>query len=142
MKDQRVITQSQPLNQLLDEEWPMFGYNSAYVFWEFFLVVIREFFFTIVTGVVSVTAIAFVLIPHRTVILFALPLIIVLYINFLGSIRLFGLQINGFTYIVVVISVGLLVDYLMHILMKYFEIQQQRKQQGQLNRQLHLHHGC
>merc|ERR1711933_252816 len=127
-------------NQLVENEWSMFGFGSYHVFWEMYLVVVREFIFTIVTGVVNVTLIAFLLIPHRAVILFAFPLICVLYINFLGVIRFFGLQINGFTYLIVVSSVGLLVDYLMHILMKYYEIQQKRKQQYYSNPKFHFHH--
>ena len=44
-----------------------------------------------------------------------------LYFNLLGTLQFFGIHINAVTYVTVVIAIGLLVDFLMHILLRYYE---------------------
>lgn len=44
-----------------------------------------------------------------------------MYIDLLGSLQFAGDNINVVTYVCLVISVGLLVDFLMHILLRYYE---------------------
>jgi predicted RND superfamily exporter protein len=39
----------------------------------------------------------------------------------LGMLQFFGLCINGITYICIVVAIGLLVDFLLHILLRYYE---------------------
>ena len=63
----------------------------------------------------------FVFVPHWSACLFVVPLICILYTNLLGTIRYMGLFINPLTYICVVVSIGLLVDFLIHILLRYYE---------------------
>ena len=45
----------------------------------------------------------------------------VMYFNLLGLIQLFGLHIDVFVYITVSISVGLMIDYTIHVLLHYME---------------------
>jgi len=134
--DQRRITESQPININIEDdgsitqksEWPMFTFEPLYMPWEAFIIVVRELIFTIIMGVVAVCIVTLVMIPHRSAILIVFPMICIMYINFLGVIRYLGLDINGTTYIVVVISIGVLVDFLLHILMKFYELQQHNPQ--------------
>lgn len=86
-----------------------------------YAVSVQELIFTIVAGVVALSAIAFVFIPHWTGAVLVCPLIIILYINMMGSLEFLGLKINGLTYICVVVSIGLLIDFLLHILLRYYE---------------------
>ena len=44
-----------------------------------------------------------------------------LYFNLIGTMQACGIYINAVTYVTIVISIGLLVDFLMHILLKYYE---------------------
>merc|ERR1712194_756901 len=44
-----------------------------------------------------------------------------IYINYLGTLQLFGMHVNGIFYICIVVAIGLLVDFLMHVLLKYYE---------------------
>lgn len=74
-----------------------------------------------IVGAVAVTAISFFCIPHWSAAFFVFPMVSILYVNLLGTLQCFGLHINGLTYVCVVVSIGLLVDFLMHILMKYYE---------------------
>jgi Niemann-Pick C1 protein len=77
--------------------------------------------FTTISGVIAVCVIGFVLIPHWSATLFILPIIIMLYFNLLGTLQFFGIHINAVTYVTIVIAIGLLVDFLMHILLRYYE---------------------
>lgn len=121
--DQREVTEAQPINQLEEhqDDWAMFSFNDLFLYWEAYAVAVDELVLTIVSGVISVTLIAFVFIPHWSAVCFVLPMIMILYINLLGTVRFFGLDINGLTYICVVVAIGLLVDFLMHVLLRYYE---------------------
>lgn len=121
--DQREVTMAQPINNMPQhaDEWAMFSFNDLFFYWEAYAVAVDELILTIISGVVSVTLISFIFIPHWSAACFVLPMIMVLYINLLGTIRFFGLDINGLTYICVVVAIGLLVDFLMHVLLRYYE---------------------
>uniref|UniRef100_A0A7S2UQD3 SSD domain-containing protein n=1 Tax=Attheya septentrionalis TaxID=420275 RepID=A0A7S2UQD3_9STRA len=45
----------------------------------------------------------------------------VLYVDLLGVLQLAGISINSVTYVGLVMSIGLMVDYIMHITVVYFE---------------------
>lgn len=118
--DQRAVSKAQPVNQDQDR-WAFFGFDDIFFFWEAYAVAVQELIFTMIAGVVAVTAISFLTIPHWSGAVFVFPMIVVLYLNLLGTLQAFGLYINGLTYICVVVSIGLLVDFLIHILLSYYE---------------------
>lgn len=80
-----------------------------------------ELVLTIFTGVVAVTLVTFVLVPHWSATLFVCPGIVIMYMNFLGTMEWMGLYINSLTYVIIVMAIGLLVDFLVHILLRYYE---------------------
>jgi len=160
LHDQRAVGAIQPVNidpatgTTLTSNWSMFLYDNMLFYWEAYDVAVRELVFTIISGVVALTIIALVLIPHWTAVCFVTPMILLTYCNFLGTssiaiaskktcstpflvylshtftsssliltgtLQFFGLHINGIFYICVVVSVGLLVDFLLHILLRYYE---------------------
>lgn len=47
--------------------------------------------------------------------------ILVYFEIFLGILQLLGLHINGVSYISMVMSIGLMVDFIMHVLLRYYE---------------------
>ncbi|CAB9507719.1 Pick C1-like protein 1 [Seminavis robusta] len=119
---QRAVGATQPANLGKPKGgWSFFFFDEMLFYWEAYDVSVKELYFTVVSGVVALTVIAFVLIPHWTAVCFVTPMIVMLYVNFLGTLQFFGLHINGIFYICVVVSVGLLVDFLLHILMRYYE---------------------
>jgi len=103
-------------------EFNFFSFDDFYLYWEFFSVCVEELAFSIVTGIIAVTLIAKVLIPHWTSGLLIFPMMTICYINLLGSLKLAGLKINAITYICCVAAIGLLVDFLMHILLHYYQV--------------------
>jgi Patched family len=88
---------------------------------ELYAVAVQELIFTTVAGVAAVCLVGFIIIPHWTAICFVGPLIIMLYFDLLGIMQFCGIDINAVTYVTIVISIGLLVDFLMHILLRYYE---------------------
>ena len=105
LADQRAVTKAQPINQVPEHQaaWRFFAFEQIFFFWEAYTVSVDELVFTIIAGVVAVTIVAVIFIPHWSAAFIVLPLIIVLYIDLLGTIRFFGLQINGLTYVCVVV---------------------------------------
>eukprot|EP00978_Attheya_sp_CCMP212_P012122 scaffold30130_cov58-Attheya_sp.AAC.4 len=93
IKDQRAMTKSQPINEGLSK----------------------------VLGVVAVVVISLIFIPHWSGSIFVALLVSMLYIDLLGFAQVAGLHINSVTYIGLVMSIGLMVDYVMHIVVTYFE---------------------
>ena len=118
--DQRAVAASQPLNQGKDD-WSMFTFTDLYFLWEFYLVAVNELIYTTIFGVVAVSIVAFILMPHWTAIFFVFPTICVLYVDLLGTLQLAGLHINAVTYVCLTVSIGLLVDFIMHVLLRYYE---------------------
>jgi len=118
--DMRAVSSSEILNQEA-EEWKFFTYVSEYFLYEFYNQVVKELIFTSVCSVVAVSFIALVFMPHWTAVLFVFPFISILYVNMLGYLYLSGVQINAISYVTLVMSIGLMIDYIMHILMRYYE---------------------
>jgi len=88
---------------------------------EFYTAVIDELIFTTVSGITAVTVVAFILIPHWTACFFVLPMMVILYIDLLGTLQFAGMHINPLVYICLIMSIGLLVDFIMHVLLRYYE---------------------
>ena len=72
----------------------------------------KELIRTTIYGVSAVTGITLIFIPHYSAALFVFPFICVLYVDLLGVIQWAGLHVNALSYITLVMSIGLLVDYL------------------------------
>jgi Niemann-Pick C1 protein len=82
--DQRKITQNQPINTG-KKEASFFTFDDLYFFFELYAVTVQELIVTTISGVVSVIAVTFVLVPHWSAIVFVTPLIIALYFMLLGK---------------------------------------------------------
>lgn len=120
LKDQRALSASLPVNEGRGN-WSFFSYTQLYFVWEFYSAVENELIFNTVTGIIAVSIIGFILISHWSAVMFVFPMIFVLYIDVLGTLQFLGLHINSMTFVCIVISVGLLVDFFMHILLRYYE---------------------
>jgi Niemann-Pick C1 protein len=127
LEEQRKVTKMQPINQG-QKDWAFFTFEGIYNIWEFYAVSVDELIITTVTGVTAVTGVAFLLIPHLTAALFVLPMISMMYIEVLGVLQWAGAHVNPVSYIAMVMSIGLLVDYAMHVLLRYFESPGSRKE--------------
>ena len=125
LKDQRIVTESQALNQdKSDGEWLFFTFDDLYYIWQFYTECPNELLLSTILGISSVSLIALIFIPHWTAVLFIGPIITMLYIDLLGFLQLCGVPINAVSYISLVMSIGLMVDFIMHILLRYYESKQ------------------
>lgn len=102
LEDQRKVSKSQPVNAGF-KDWNFFSYDQIYNIWEFFAVSVDELIFTTIIGVVAVTGVALVFIPHWTASLFVLPFICVLYVDLLGVMSWAGVDVNAVSYISLVL---------------------------------------
>lgn len=120
LHDQRDVTKAQAINKGRDD-WAFFTYFGGYDIWELYATSVVEIIKTTIIGVFAVTGVSLILIPHWSAPLFVFPFICLLYIDLLGWIQIMGLEVNAVTYIGMVMSIGLLVDFVMHILLRYYE---------------------
>jgi Niemann-Pick C1 protein len=127
LEDQSSVSGGQNINQGRGE-WAFFTYDGIYNIWEFYAASVNEVIFTTVLGVASVTGITLIFVPHWSAAFFVLPLICILYVDLLGAMQWAGVHINAVSYISLVMSIGLMVDFLLHVLLRYYESPGNRKE--------------
>lgn len=116
--DQRVLSESQDKGR---DDWAFFTFEIRYYLFQFYTSCPSELKLTTIIGVSAISFISLIFIPHWTSILFVAPVICMLYIDLLGFLQVCGVAINAVSFISLVMSIGLLVDFLMHILLRYYE---------------------
>ena len=104
------------------KEQKFFMYGSFFLQWSFYSVCVKELVSSTLIGIGSITAVTFLFIPHWTATAIMLPVSIMMYMCILGIVQWAGIPINAVSFVSIVMSIGLIVDYLMHILMKFYEI--------------------
>jgi len=129
LKDTQRATAEFEINKgLASGDWYFFAYTGDFAGWEFYAVCIQELILTTVIGVISVTCIAMIIIPHWTAGPIVLPFIVILYVDLLGVTQMAGVYINAVSYIGLTMSIGLLVDFIMHCLLRYYEVPGNRRE--------------
>ena len=148
--EQREISTGQTVN-IGASRFPFFTYDDAYNQWEFYSVAVDELILSTIIGVAVMSGIALIFVPHWTAILIVLPSVSMLYIQLLGilqwaqvhvshhlfmhfysiseklswfsssSYHLPASKINAVIYVCLVLSVGLLVDFVLHMVISYYE---------------------
>merc|ERR1712176_1624702 len=121
LEDQRSVAAAQPVNEDRGDNWAFFTYAEDYNIWQFYADAVDEIILTALIGVVAVSLVALVLVPHWTAAIFVLPLLCVLYIDLLGFMQWFGVNVDVVVYVSLVMSIGLLVDFVMHTLLRFYE---------------------
>jgi len=119
-ESQKAVSASQPLNQKV-EDWAFFTFESLYYIWGFYATAFYELLLTTLFGITAVSTIGLLFIPHWSAILFLTPFITILYVDLLGFLQLAGISINAVSYLALVMSIGFLVDFLLRIMLRYYE---------------------
>lgn len=120
LMDQRAVSASHPSNAGT-ETFNFFLWEINMFTWDFFGSTPDELLLTTVLGVFAVCVIGFCFIPHWTAVIYLFPFISILYIDLMGYLQFTGNALNVVSYFALVISIGLLVDFLMHVLLRYYE---------------------
>jgi len=122
LREQRRIGHEQSINEgLSPSDWPFFAFDAIFIMFEFYAVHVSELITTTIAGLTAVSVVAVFFLPHWSGVFFLLPTMIVVYIDLLGWIQFCGLHMNVITFIILVVSIGLLVDFILHILLCYYE---------------------
>jgi Niemann-Pick C1 protein len=129
LEQQRAVSDAQPINQG-EDEYRFFTFGRTYPMWEFYAAEKGEIVFTTAIGVAAVTGVTLFLVPHWTAALFVFPLISVLYVDLLGVMQWAGTTLCPVSYITLVLSIGLLVDFISHPLLRYYEASGRRKEKA------------
>lgn len=124
---QRQITDAQEINQGSGEV-KFFAYAEVFNVFEFYARAVHELTLTTALGVAAVSLVAALFIPHYSSVLFTFPLVCLSYADLLGFMRWCGVSINALSYVCLTLSIGLMVDFLMHVLIRYFEVKGSRRE--------------
>lgn len=120
LEEQREVTRAQPVNQGTDD-WAFFTFDELFLLWEFLFITPDELTKSTLIGLGSVSLMSVLFMPHWTGILFVAPMVVILYVDLMGFVQFFGIDINGVTYVSLLVAIGLLVDYVMHVVLRYYE---------------------
>ena len=86
MADIKRVISAHPINQGSKQgQEPFFAFDLIFFLWEFYTLATEELRTTTLSGIVTVSAIGFLLIPHWSAIFFVAPLIVILYVDLLGK---------------------------------------------------------
>jgi predicted RND superfamily exporter protein len=123
----RRVSKSQSINEGR-RDYAFFTHSWQYSQWEFYAASVDGLIFATIVGVISVTAISFLMIPHWTAAPIILPMMCVLYVDLLGVMQWGGVTIDAVSWVTLAMSIGLLVDFLMHVLLRYYESSGNRRE--------------
>lgn len=120
IKSQRKISSVQSINQNKDN-WSFFTFGRVFLVWELYLVIVQEVVLTIAVGLCGVLVLSFILLPNPLGCLIVTPNVAMIYVELLALLRVGKVYINVVSAVSLIICIGLVVDYSMHIVMVYFE---------------------
>jgi len=92
-----------------------FVYAIPYIFWHQFTVIERELFQTLILAMFAVAALCGILLRSLRGTFAVLLSLVLVDIDLLGSLYFWGLEVNSITTINLVMSIGLVVDYTLHL---------------------------
>lgn len=127
LTSQEEVTKAQPINKDADE-WNFFTFSPTYFMWEFFRETTHEFIMNTMIGMGAVFFTTLVFVQHPAGCLFVTLTVALIYVDVLGIAQVLGMSINPATYVSIILSIGLMVDYVVHVMLKYFDSDAQSKQ--------------
>jgi len=120
LEQQREVSRAQLVNQGTDD-WAFFTFDEIYLLYEFLFITPTELTKSTLIGLGSVSLMSVLFMPHWSGILFVAPMVMILYVDLMGFIQFFGIDVNGVTYVSLLVAIGLLVDYVMHVVLRFYE---------------------
>jgi Niemann-Pick C1 protein len=120
VKEQRRITSLQPINEGRSK-WPFFMFSQHFYAWELHNLIFRDLILTFTLGLISVFVISLLFIPHPFGALVLPPIVGAVYCELMAFLKVVGIHISVVSAIGLLMSIGLVVDYNMHVALAYFE---------------------
>jgi len=85
---QERVAGEQDVNKgLAGKDWAFFSFDDTYFIWSFFRACPTELTQTTISGIVAVTLISIVAIPHWSSVFFSAPLVAILCVDLLGFLQ-------------------------------------------------------
>lgn len=81
-----------------------------------------EFASSIIIGVVCVTVLSVLFVPHWTAAFYVGAVMSIVTLDLLGFMQFFGVTVGPVSYVICVMSIGLMVDHVLHVVVRYMEI--------------------
>lgn len=107
--------------ETIPDRMPFFTFSEDYFMWEFYAVAVEELLLSTIASVLAVAVITFLFIPRISVLFIVMLSVIMIYMDVLGLMYWAGFSINPVTLIAILMSIGLMVDYVLHVVMRCFE---------------------
>eukprot|EP00540_Astrosyne_radiata_P023299 CAMPEP_0116824920 /NCGR_PEP_ID=MMETSP0418-20121206/1665_1 /TAXON_ID=1158023 /ORGANISM="Astrosyne radiata, Strain 13vi08-1A" /LENGTH=539 /DNA_ID=CAMNT_0004453345 /DNA_START=209 /DNA_END=1828 /DNA_ORIENTATION=+ len=121
--EQRRVTVRNALNQNLQGQVERaFMYFAEFPLYAHYEILPRELAIALVCSVVAVVIVSLLLLPHITGALLSMLVIIWVDVELIGIIYLAGYNINTVTVILLIMSIGLVADYCMHIVHAFLHV--------------------
>lgn len=116
----REVTLNSSLNKGKNES-SVFTFASFYYLWEFSSIVIKELLYTSLLSLSSIFILSLVFIPHPSGAFFVTITVSIIFVELVGLLRFAGVYINSITTVMLVMAIGLSVDFVMHFVHAYYE---------------------
>mmetsp|Transcript_30782 Transcript_30782/g.46689 ORF Transcript_30782/g.46689 Transcript_30782/m.46689 type:complete len:912 (-) Transcript_30782:62-2797(-) len=121
--EQIKVAETQDLNaNLSSRDWPIFSYGEIYKAWGLYDAVAKELILTVVLGLAVIFLIALVFIPHPIGAPVVALVVAAIYVELLAVLWAADIYVNSVSAVGLAMSMGLVVDYNMHMFLTYFEI--------------------
>jgi hypothetical protein len=123
LSEQRDVTLEQPLNAAsttVPER--MFYFNKAFPLFEHLRVLPRELLIGLSLSIVAVALVSLIFTPHPTCVLLSVVIVVMVDVEVLGIIYLTGSNLEPSSMAVLMMSIGLVVDYCLHIMHSYLHV--------------------
>lgn len=127
------VTINQNINEGSDNAH-FFTASAFFYLWELWSTLPKEVMVTIVLGLLSIFTISLIFIPHPIAAFILTLNVLANFIEIIALIRLAGLHMNALTAIGLITSIGLVVDYSIHICLAYFEIEDAKTRNERVHR--------
>jgi predicted RND superfamily exporter protein len=99
-----------------DSELPgIFVHAESYIFYHQYQIIQRELFLTIAGCFLAVLIISLIVLAHPKAMLIVMTVLVMVFVDLMGAIPISSLDLNSISMINLVMAIGLVVDYSMHI---------------------------
>lgn len=115
-------TSRQSINQgLRPEDYVFFTWSYPLHAWEVYSVIVHEILSTVLYGLIAIFAVTLMFVPHPLGAFLVTPMVAAIYVELMAGLQIAGLYINVITAVALIMTIGLVVDYTIHVILAYFD---------------------
>jgi len=116
------VHKSQPLNAGKGvKDYSMFSFSFLYGIWEQYDVILKEIAILFALGLVSVFVVSLIFLPNVLAAIFVTIVVAIVDVELLAILYADGITVHALSMVGLTMSVGLVVDYNLHVVVSFFE---------------------